>query len=76
MDGANKLYSFDGRHGRSSVSIGKVLRRYLLQIWFTLSDEGVDNAICDSYAMRKFMGIEFLREQTPDATTLLYFQSF
>ena len=40
-----------------------MLRMYLLQIWFTLSDEGVEDAIYDSYAMRKFMGIDFMVEQ-------------
>jgi IS5 family transposase len=47
---------------------------YLLQVWFTLSDEGVEEAIYDSYAMRKFMGIDFINEQAPDATTLLHFR--
>ena len=47
---------------------------YLLQVWFTLSDEGTEDAIYDSYAMRKFMGINFLEEDTPDATTLLKFR--
>ncbi len=37
-----------------------MLRMYLLQCWFSLSDEGVEDAIYDSYAMRKFMGINFL----------------
>ena len=43
----------------------------LLQIWFNLSDEGVEDAIYDSYAFRKFMNIDFMEEQAPDATTLL-----
>jgi len=34
-------------------------RMYLLQCWFNLSDEGVEDAIYDSYAMRKFVGIDF-----------------
>ena len=51
-----------------------MLRMYLLQIWFTLSDEGVEDAIYDSYTMRKSMGIDFMVEQVPDATTLLYFR--
>jgi hypothetical protein len=42
---------------------------YLLQIWFNLSDEGLEDAIYDSYAMRNFVGINFLEEQVPDATT-------
>jgi len=51
-----------------------MLRMYLLQIWFNLTDEGVEDAIYDSYAMRKFMGINFMDEQVPDATTLLKFR--
>ena len=51
-----------------------MLRMYLLQVWFSLSDEGVEEAIYDSYAMRKFMGLDFTVEQVPDATTLLHFR--
>lgn len=47
---------------------------YLLQVWFSLSDEGVEEAIYDSYAMRRFMGLDFARDQVPDATTLLHFR--
>jgi IS5 family transposase len=47
---------------------------YLLQAWFSLSDEGVEDAIYDSYAMRKFMRLDFAVEQVPDATTLLHFR--
>lgn len=51
-----------------------MLRMYLLQCWFNLSDEGVEDAIYDSYAMRKFVGIDFFEEDAPDATTLLKFR--
>lgn len=47
-----------------------MLWMYLLQGWFNLSDEGVEDAIYDSYAMRKFMGINYMEEGAPDATTL------
>ena len=33
--------------------IETMTRMYLLQMWFNLSDEGVEDAIYDSYAMRK-----------------------
>ncbi len=46
-----KPYYFDGRRGRPPIGIEKMLRMYLLQIWFNLSDEGVEDAIYDSYAM-------------------------
>ena len=45
---------------------------YLLQCWFSLSDEGVEDAIYDSYAMRKFMGINFFEQDVPDATTYTF----
>lgn len=51
-----------------------MLRMYLLQVWFTLSDEGVEDAICDSVAMRRFVGLGFMAEEAPDATTLLKFR--
>lgn len=63
-----------GKCGRPPKGIEKMLRMYLLQCWFNLSDEGVEDAIYDSYAMRKFMGINFLEEDAPDATTLLKFR--
>lgn len=64
----------DGKRGRPPKGIEVMLRMYLLQIWFSLSDEGLEDSICDSYAMRKFMGINFAEEQVPDATTLLHFR--
>lgn len=63
-----------GERGRPPLGIEKMLRMYLLQCWFTLSDEGVEDAIYDSYALRSFMKIDFLKEQVPDATTLLNFR--
>ncbi len=63
-----------GKRGRKAKPIETMLRMYLLQAWFSLSDEGVEDAIYDSYAMRRFMGLDFAVEQVPDATTLLHFR--
>jgi IS5 family transposase len=63
-----------GKRGRKAKPIAVMLRMYLLQIWFNLSDEAVEDAIYDSYAMRRFMGLDFAVEQVPDATTLLHFR--
>ena len=38
------------------------------------SDEGIEDSIYDSYAMRSFMHIDFNEQQVPDATTLLKFR--
>ena len=51
-----------------------MLRMYLMQIWFNLSDEGIEDSIYDSYAMRTFRHIDFNEQQVPDATTLLKFR--
>ena len=45
-----------------------------MQCWFNLSDEGVKDAIYDSYAMRKFMRLNCMKDYVPDATTLLHFR--
>lgn len=67
-------YYPSGRRGRPPKNIEKMLRMYLMQRWFDLSDEGIEDAIYDSYAMRKFMHLDFLNEQVPDSTTLLKFR--
>ncbi len=51
-----------------------MLRMYLLQGWFSLSDEMLEDALYDSQSMRKFVGINLLEEDVPDATTLLKFR--
>ena len=56
------------------MGIEKMLRMYLLQIWFNLSDPATEDAIYDSYAMRKFTGIDFMTESVPDETTLCKFR--
>lgn len=63
-----------GKRGRPTCGIETMLRMYFLQNWFNLSDEGIEDAIYDSYAFRKFMKIDFFNTQVPDATTLCKFR--
>jgi IS5 family transposase len=67
-------FYYNGKKGRKPKPLATMLRMYLLQAWFSSSDEGVEDAVYDSYAMRKFMGLDFAVEQVPDATTLLHFR--
>jgi IS5 family transposase len=67
-------YPKSGRVGRPPIGVQRMLRMYFLQQWYSLSDEGLEDAICDSQAMREFVGIDLAREQVPDATTLLKFR--
>ena len=67
-------YPRSGKVGRPPIGMGRMLRMYFLQQWYSLSDEGLEDAIYDSHAMRDFVGIDLGREQVPDATTLLKFR--
>jgi IS5 family transposase len=67
-------YPSSGRVGRPPIGVARMLRMYFLQQWYSLSDEGLEDAIYDSQAMREFVGIDLAREQVPDATTLLKFR--
>lgn len=50
------------KRGRPPMGIEKMLRMYLLQIWFNLSAQDTEDAIYDSDAMRKFTVIDFMTE--------------
>jgi len=55
-------YPRSGRVGRPPIGVPRMLRMYFLQQWYSLSDEGLEDAICDSQAMREFVGIDLARE--------------
>jgi len=63
----------EGR-GRPPMGVERMLRMYIAQHCFGLSDEGIEDAIYDSQAIRRFVGIDLSRESAPDATTLLKFR--
>jgi IS5 family transposase len=67
-------YYYNKARGRRPIPVETMLRMYLLQVWFHLSDEGVEDQINDSFAMRQFMRLDFGTQQVPDATTLLHFR--
>jgi IS5 family transposase len=63
----------DGR-GRPPMGLERMLRMYIAQQCFGLSDEGIEDAIYDSQSIRGFVGIDLTHESAPDATTLLKFR--
>lgn len=63
-----------GRRGRPPIGLERMLRMYVAQQCFGLSDEGIEDALYDSQAIRSFVGIDLGREAAPDATTLLKFR--
>jgi len=60
--------------GRPPLGLSRMLRMYVAQQCFGLSDEGIEDAVYDSHAIRRFIGIDLAREAAPDATTLLKFR--
>jgi len=63
-----------GDRGRPPIGIERLLRIYFLQVWFNLSDPGVEDALYDSAAMRGFVDIDLGREPAPDETTICKFR--
>lgn len=73
--GVVEPFYYAGGRGRPPVPLERMLRMYFLQLWFGLSDEGCEDAVYDSRAFSRFMGVGFGEgDQVPDATTLLRFR--
>jgi IS5 family transposase len=70
------FYYGNSTRGRKRIPLDKILRMYLIQNWFSLSDPATEQEIYDSYAMRTFTRINFdnKSEQTPDETCLCNFR--
>jgi IS5 family transposase len=60
--------------GRPPIGLERMLRMYVAQQCFGLSDEGMEDTIYDSQSIRRFVGIDLACESAPDATTLLKFR--
>lgn len=69
-----EVYYPAGKRGRPPIGCERMLRLYLLQVWYHLSDEGLEDAVYDSQALRQFSRINLANESVPDATTLLKFR--
>ncbi len=60
--------------GRRPFPLLVMLRIYCLQQWYSLSDPGAEEALCDIQSMRAFAGLELGRDAIPDETTILNFR--
>src|SRR6187397_2803099 len=63
-----------GERGRPPIGLERMLRLYLLQQWYGLADEALEDALYDSQALRGFAGIDLAVATVPDATTVLNFR--
>ena len=60
--------------GRRPVGLSIMLRTYFVQQWFNLSDPGVEEALYESAALRRFVGVDLGVAPAPDETTVLRFR--
>ena len=60
--------------GRPPIGLERMVRMYFVQHWFNLADEACEEALLDSTALRRFVGIDLGCERVPDGTTLLKFR--
>ena len=66
----HKLYSHRGRPSAPPLRVFKML---IIQHFYNLSDPGVEEAVNDSFAFRRFCGVP-LSQSAPDETTLVRFR--
>ena len=52
--------------GRRPMPLERMLRIYLLQQWFNLSDPAMEEMLIDSQSMRRFAGINLMDDPVPD----------
>jgi len=48
-----------------------MLRIYLMQQWYSLSDPAMEDALFEVPTMRRFAGVELISDKIPDETTIL-----
>ena len=70
------IYYPDSHYGgRPPKPLEIVLRTYLVQNFFSLSDEATEDAVYDSLAVRKFVGISVNEDDIPDKSTICRFRN-
>ncbi|GBU24059.1 transposase [Fibrobacteria bacterium R8-3-H12] len=72
ISGLIRPHYHSNRTGRPAIPLDVILRMYFLQIWFSLSDEGLEDSIYDIESFRTFMGVS--SSCIPDATVLCNFR--
>jgi len=62
-----------GENGRPPYPLAVMLRVHCLQLFYNLSDPGLEDALYEIESMRRFAGLR-LSERLPDETTILNFR--
>ncbi|MDP0587669.1 MAG: IS5 family transposase [Candidatus Endonucleobacter bathymodioli] len=67
-------YPKSGRIGGQSIGLTTMLRIYLMQQWFQLSDPMMKDDRYEIESMRRFAKLELCEDRLPDETTILNFR--
>ena len=67
-------YPTRGRRGRQPISMESMLRIYLMQQWYAMSDPAMEDALYEIEPMRRFANLSLLDSGIPDETTILNFR--
>lgn len=60
--------------GRKATDVELLLRLHCLQLWYNLSDPGLEDAVHDRLSFQRFLRLDPLTHKVPDETTLLHFR--
>jgi len=60
--------------GQRPASLSILLRTYLIQQWFNLSDPGAEEALYESPVLRSFVGVDLDVAPAPDETAICHFR--
>ena len=67
-------YPKSGQRGGQPIGLSTMLRIYLMQQWFNLSDPAMEDALYEVESMQRFAGLELCEDRLPDETTILKFR--
>jgi transposase, IS5 family len=74
LEGALRPHYKDGSGGRPAHALLLMLKLYMLQQWYNLSDEGTEEAVYDRLSFQKFLGFDCFGGEIPDRVSLLRFR--
>ena len=63
-----------GRRGGQPIGLEVMLRIYLMQQWFGLSDPSMEDSLYKVASMRNFAGLALNDDRIPDESTILQFR--
>ena len=67
-------YPRGGRRGGQPIGLAVMLRIYLMQQWFGLSDPLMEDSLYEVASMRHFAGLALNDDRIPDERTILQFR--